>query len=377
MDLFRRIGDYFFYDRAEDKRIGEIKGRKKTATYGPKYVTLDITNRCNLNCIACWTYSPLIKKGRPSKNWYSNELSYETIYGLVTDLKKLGTREIRLTGGGEPFMHPRIFDIINLIKKKGMALDITTNFTLLDQKRIRDIVSMGVDNITVSLWAASPDTYAATHPREKRETFGRLIENIFFLNTIKKKTKVVIANVLLKSNHHELYEMASLAEKIMADEVYFTVMDPVDETRRLLLTKKEQKKLIRFAEKLLEDYQNKRFGNLQVDNPENLLRRIKSIGMRKGFYDSDIIYQIPCTIGYTFSRVMASGDVAPCCKSVNFPTGNINKARFKDLWNNKQQMLFRKRGFSLKKYPEFVKKVGCLKTCDNLMQNIETYGKII
>ncbi len=363
-------------ETAEKKVFTEINSKNYSATYGPKYVTIDITNRCNLNCIVCWTYSPYLRKNKPSKTWYSNELSFDTVSKLINDLKKLKTREIRLTGGGEPFMHPDIFEIIELIKEKGFVIDITTNFTLLSQDKIRRLVSLGVDNLTISLWAATQKTYVKTHPRENEETFERLKSNIVYLNKIKKNTKVVIANVLSKLNYHEAYDMVSLAKELGSDEVYFAMMDPVHETRPLLLSKKEQKELKMLFLRLIKDYGSKKFGNLRIDNPENILRRIDNKRMHSGFYDSNIIYNLPCTIGYTFSRIMANGDVAPCCKSVMIPTGNINRENFIKIWNSQKQMAFRKIGLDLKSHPGFVEKVGCLKTCDNLMQNIETYEKM-
>ena len=35
--------------------------------------------------------------------------------------------------------------------------------------------------------------------------------------------------------------------------------------------------------------------------------------------------------------------------------------------------MFRQIGVNLKEHPGFVEKVGCLKTCDNLMENNENY----
>jgi len=37
---------------------------------------------------------------------------------LIEDLYKLGTKEIMLSGSGEPFMYPKIMEVISLIKEK-------------------------------------------------------------------------------------------------------------------------------------------------------------------------------------------------------------------------------------------------------------------
>jgi hypothetical protein len=56
------------------------------------------------------------------------------------------------------------------------------------------------------------------------------------------------------------------------------------------------------------------------------------------------------------------------------PSGNINKDRFRSIWNSNRQKNFRKIGFELSNHPGFVDKVGCVKSCDNVMHNAENLG---
>ena len=355
-------------------RISEIKNRKFNASLGPKYVVIDITNKCNLNCIACWTYSPMLNKKKPEEEWFRQQLPFETIKRLVEDLKELKTEEIRLTGGCEPFIHPQIMEIVKLIKSRGIRLDITTNFSLMNKKKLDTLVEYGVDNLTVSLWAATPKTYAKTHPNQTEEAFSRIKGNLMYFSTINRKTKVVIANVISNLNYKEIEKMIELAREVKASEVYLTMVDPIDgETDSLLLNKKQQEELKKSFARIYEKYHKGHYGDLKIDNPDNFLRRISNSTVTTGRYDSNIIYKVPCTVGWTFSRIMANGDVAPCCRGVMVATGNINRQRFRDIWNGQKQKMFRQIGVNLKEHPGFVEKVGCLKTCDNLMENKENY----
>jgi molybdenum cofactor biosynthesis enzyme MoaA len=81
---------------------------------GPWDVQIDLTNQCNNDCIACWCNSPLL--GNKSMPWQIQKkaLSYETVIRLIKELTRMGTRNIYFTGGGEPFMHPRILDFMRL-----------------------------------------------------------------------------------------------------------------------------------------------------------------------------------------------------------------------------------------------------------------------
>ena len=92
---------------------------------GPEHVVIDITNRCNNNCIACWTRSPLLGDKGPDNAWHRQQLSRDVVLRLVNDLAGMGTKIIRFTGGGEPFLHPDIFDFIAAVKSHKIYCAVT------------------------------------------------------------------------------------------------------------------------------------------------------------------------------------------------------------------------------------------------------------
>ena len=95
---------------------GVIQGRK--AFVGPEQVVIDLTNRCNNNCIGCWTRSPLLRDLEPSATWKSQEIPYDNVIHVLNDLHDLKTQRVRFTGGGEPLMHPRLDDILRACKQR-------------------------------------------------------------------------------------------------------------------------------------------------------------------------------------------------------------------------------------------------------------------
>ena len=158
----------------KDLMRGILDGRH--AYIGPKIVQIDITNNCNLNCLYCWARSPLLREKQANKEWESYELPLDLIKKLIDDLYLLGTEDIYIAGGGEPFMHPNIIDILKYIKHKGMRCEVTTNFTLITEDIVKRIVELGVDFVTVSLWAGTAETYEKLHLNAKKETFFQIIE---------------------------------------------------------------------------------------------------------------------------------------------------------------------------------------------------------
>ena len=82
----------------------------------PRQVQIEITNRCNMDCPMC------------PREVLDIELEHMDWDKFITVVDKLTEREsITLTGWGEPFLHPRIFDMIAYCKERGHRVMITSN----------------------------------------------------------------------------------------------------------------------------------------------------------------------------------------------------------------------------------------------------------
>ena len=155
---------------AGDREIAGVLEGERTFV-GPEQVVIDLTNRCNNNCIGCWTRSPLLRDMEPTAKWVSEEIPYDSIMHLLNDLHDLGTRRVRFTGGGEPLIHPQLDEILKACKQRDLITCITTNGVKLTQERAELFASLPLDEVAVSIWAATPDTYSRTHPNKTSRTF--------------------------------------------------------------------------------------------------------------------------------------------------------------------------------------------------------------
>ncbi|AOY75344.1 radical SAM/SPASM domain-containing protein [Clostridium formicaceticum] len=90
-------------------------------TLGGVYV--EITSKCNLRCLHCYNESG-------SKD---NILSLNEIENLVYSIKKSENHGFAISGG-EPFMHPQIFEIIELLNKNDIKPNVISNATLINEK---------------------------------------------------------------------------------------------------------------------------------------------------------------------------------------------------------------------------------------------------
>ena len=109
---------------------------------GPHWVQIDLTNNCNNNCIACWCNSPLLGDKAMPPEVKKQTLDYHVVIRLIDKLSTMGTKELYFSGGGEPFMHPRVIDILSYAKSKRFICHLHTNFTLVDEdilNRLKEI----------------------------------------------------------------------------------------------------------------------------------------------------------------------------------------------------------------------------------------------
>ena len=350
---------------------GVIEG---TRTFvGPEQVVIDLTNRCNNNCIGCWTRSPLLRDMEPTAKWVSQEIPYDNVIHLINDLHDLGTRRIRFTGGGEPLIHPRLDDILRACKQRDLITCVTTNGVSLTKERAELYAELAIDELAVSVWAATPDTYARTHPNKTARTFEKIERNLTLLCQKKKLRPVVtIANVVFAMNYAEVEQMYNFALRVGADSVYYAVLDPIeDRTDGLLLSPQqvsEVKAQLDRIERRNDELPARQ--RLILENWDGFRRRIDSAKeQQKGEYDADVVDSIPCYVGWIFCRILANGDVVPCCRGSDLPLGNINTDGFRKVWHSDKYTEFRIKAKNLSKKDPYFAPIGCHMTCDNLMHN--------
>lgn len=95
----------------------------------PVYIDVELTNLCNFNC----RFYPAATKAMQRMRGYMPDNVAEAIAENVSKYHIGGVRFIRW---GEPTLHPKYLDIIELIRKSGALVHINTNGSLLDDKQI-------------------------------------------------------------------------------------------------------------------------------------------------------------------------------------------------------------------------------------------------
>jgi len=369
------------------------------AFVSPEVLHIDLTNMCNFDCIACWCRSPLL--GDKAMPPWERKLTLPTglLKNVLDEIFSMGgLKYVKLVGGGEPFMHPDILEIVEYIKSKDrkIQIDINTNFSLVDKQIAQRLIELGVDSLTVSIWAGSPDVYSAIRPNQTEATFYKIKEVLGFIDERKKELnihhpRITIHDVILKTNYKDILNMISFAIEIGAHNIQFVPVDPVkDKTESLLLNDRDKKELLAILQQIKKKfnlvsllYSAGKGKQVILSDFIGFIERVERLNIESGAYDEDIIEEIPCYVGWLFARIMATGDVVPCCKGHRMPMGNVYKSKFKDIWRSAVYNKFRDNCVNLSKSHAYfsrmgnnaIAKTGCY-NCDNLWQNIPMHKKL-
>jgi len=134
--------------------VMEAKKRERLEEEGfkaPWFFVISPTNACNLNCYGCYAHE--YEKGEG--------LSYATFDRILREAKQLGIYFITISGG-EPFYfkdRETGKDLLDLLEEHDdMFLQIYTNGTLLDEKRIERLAKIGNTAPAISMEGFKKET---------------------------------------------------------------------------------------------------------------------------------------------------------------------------------------------------------------------------
>jgi radical SAM protein with 4Fe4S-binding SPASM domain len=153
-------------------------------------VVWNVSKRCNLRCIHCYTNSDC--------NTAPDELSFEEGRALIDDLAAFRVPAL-LFSGGEPLMRPDIFELADYAVSKGLRPVLSTNGTLISREIARKIKTTGFIYAGISL-----DGIGATndHFRGVSGAFNSAMNG--FKNCLEVEQRVGLRLTLTRQNVLEL-----------------------------------------------------------------------------------------------------------------------------------------------------------------------------
>jgi MoaA/NifB/PqqE/SkfB family radical SAM enzyme len=351
--------------------LGIITGRVFT---GPLEVAVDITNGCTVGCMPCWFYSPL-RTEKMADDWTKGQMSFDLFRRIVDELKDLEVKKIMLGGDGDPFMHPRIIEMIEYSKKAGLVAETATCGIYFDDGKLRKMFDSGLDALSISILAATPQVYVAMHPSQNEGIFDKIKRSLLLLSKWKKEEKracpyIRLIDVICRLNYFEADRMIDLANEVDAEEVAFKRLATRPFTDSLLLNEAQLRELDEKLEMALA-----RASSFGIRTNITEFERQTLPGLATGNYTLEAYSKIPCYIGWTYARILCDGSVVPCCGCHNYIIGNLRDRTLKDIWHSKEYDEFRKESINIRKDHSIAGKCNC-HSCVHYGMNLGIYRSL-
>jgi wyosine [tRNA(Phe)-imidazoG37] synthetase (radical SAM superfamily) len=190
----------------------QVEARQKFADAAPVCLYLEVTNRCNLLCETCpRTFEELEKPA---------DMSFALFQKIVDQVP--GLQRAVLHGVGEPMLVHELPEMIRYLKARGVYVLFNTNGTLLREKRFRELIACGLDELRVSLDAADAKTYALVRGRP---FFDRIVRDVSRLTEYQRQAGATTPAVSLwltglKETVAQLPDFVRLAARMGVGEVH-------------------------------------------------------------------------------------------------------------------------------------------------------------
>lgn len=290
----------------------------------PIHLQLESTDACNLNCTTC-SRDILIDKASLLETQYWR--------GIIDEMRPTN---INVSGIGEPFLHPDIYEIIAYAKSRGAGVNCATNFTRIRDNH-RKLVECGIDQLKVSIDATDPETFRLIRGED---SWQEIVDNIREVNRWKKKLGTTTPSVrfnfaLQRFNYEQCVDLVELANELDVDGIYYQFLSYVDmEDRKAILTgdmsKDKLLELINESDRLAREYGIQTNLDMWHRDFELFWNRMQSL-------DELEVNRKNCYMPWISTWLGADGWIRPCpimpWTLDEGRMGHMGKQSFAEIWN--------------------------------------------
>lgn len=175
---------------------------------------LYLSASCNLRCRHCWI-TPEYSGGKPLPG---KTIDPEALRNAVLEAKTLGLSNAKLTGG-EPLLHPQFKEIVGLLTKEGLSMNMETNGTLMTREMAHYLKKQSkVTFISVSIDSPVPAEHDAF--RGVKGAFDTAIRGLDFLVEA-GYTNCQVIMAVHHGNRDQMEALVNLAAEHKAGSVKF------------------------------------------------------------------------------------------------------------------------------------------------------------
>ena len=276
------------------RSVQKFKKRLKRGEYFPPFLYLSILNSCNLRCQGCW-----VDVDKPQV-----KIDLDALNRVINDAREHGNSFFGILGG-EPFMHPELFDL--LAQHPNCFFQVFTNGQLITEKKAQTLRKLG--NVT-PLVSIEGSEVVSDERRGKPNVLSRTLRGLD--HCIENKLLTGVATSLCRSNIDDLLREDWLKTLIKRGVHYawYHTYRPVGPKihSELALTPEQARQARQFV----------------VD-----MRAKLPIGIIDAYYDGNGQALCPMATGISH-HIAPSGAIEPC-PIIQFATENIGDGSIYEL----------------------------------------------
>jgi MoaA/NifB/PqqE/SkfB family radical SAM enzyme len=255
--------------------VERFKRRLRRGEYFPPFLYLSIINSCNLRCQGCWV--DVEEK---------DSIDLETLNRTISDAKQHGNSFFGILGG-EPFMHPELFDV--LAGHPDCYFQLFTNGQFITEKLAQRLRQLGNTTPLISIEGRE---ITSDQRRGKKDVLNRTLRGLE--NCLRERILTGVATSVCQSNIDELLTESWLQELIDrgAHYVWYHTYRPVGPKPNFQLALRREQ-LVRVRRFVTE------------------MRAKMPIAIIDAYYDHDGQALCPMSTGISH-HISPKGDIEPC-----------------------------------------------------------------
>lgn len=328
----------------------------------PSWIVFQLVEKCNLRCKMCYQWGD-------TGSYHEKEKLTVLDHGKIEKIIKDCIHNKPTFGlfGGEPLLHPNVFEIIELIRRNDCYVYAATNGTLLEQYA-QELVDSQINRLWISI-----DGPQLINDRQRGNgVFKRIMKGITKLNQLKELNNsrypelgitfivtptnaeyiedffynhidldlfagasIEMQNYATSDAHLDyslvldsafgLKSMAPIAMGLVQDVSIFKDLDTESITRQILSVKRlcdSKKVILNTSPKTISTQNIKNYFSASWDDMDD----------KKSH----------CVFPFIQAEITAGGEVVGCHTFYDLSMGNIYKTDFLDIWNGERWNALRK-----------------------------------
>jgi radical SAM protein with 4Fe4S-binding SPASM domain len=335
-----------------------------------------LTPLCNLRCVMCGQRGDKgVLKGSFAAEESKKILRLDVYKRLVDEIRR--KRPTIYIWGGEPFLYPELFPLVDYMKDSGLAVSVNTNGTLL-AKNAKEIVRKKWHALFVSL-----DGFEETNDRIRGEgSYRRVVEGFEAINLEKERQgshfpHMGIVSTVNNLNYKDLYRLAEAARSF---KLSWHIFNLGTYTNKAII--EHQRDFMR--DKLdteigcLQGYETgynegidgqelydilTRIHAMQTDHPIITVPALNPEKINTYYGDLAMPVRTRCSVPWSQANIDYDGGVHFCADYPDYKLGNINEESFFNIYNGKRARRFRS---ALKNSPDGIFP-GCVRCYQNML----------